>query len=112
MSDVAHKKDFNALLLAQTESEAPSRPLVVKFSAPWCAPCKAYAPIFDRVAEANEGADFLTIDTEEDPALSQRLGVRGLPTTQVWVDGELRAQRVGLLMSADLSRLLSEACEA
>lgn len=73
-----------------TEVAAPGTGLVaLEFSAPWCGACKMLAPTLHAVAQEYAGhVRVLQIDTDANPATMARYGVRGLPTTIVFRDGE------------------------
>ena len=56
------------------------RPMIVDFSATWCPPCRQLKPIFEKLAEDFKGRiDFVTIDVDENPELSQAYGVQSIP---------------------------------
>lgn len=52
---------------------------VVRFTADWCMPCKQYAPLFERAAEA-QGETWLIIDVDEHPDVARNYGVMSIPT--------------------------------
>lgn len=57
------------------------RPMVIDFYADWCAPCKAVAPIMDKLSETYEGrVDIVKVDTEKEVELSQVFGIRSIPS--------------------------------
>lgn len=56
---------------------------VLKFSASWCAPCRAYKPTFDKVSKMDEFGDieFQEFDVDENEDLAIKYGIRGVPST-------------------------------
>lgn len=60
---------------------------VIKFSASWCGPCKAYGPIFEKVSKNDELKDikFTEMDVESDEAtpLVEKYGIKGVPATMI-----------------------------
>ena len=73
-------------------------PLVVDFWAPWCGPCLTMAPAYAQAAAILEPQVHLAkIDTEAEPALGARFGIRSIPTLAVFLHGRELARQAGAL---------------
>jgi thioredoxin 1 len=82
-------------------------PVVVDYWAPWCGPCRMLGPVIEQIASERGGTVKVgKVNVDEEPALAERAGVRGIPYVVVYRGGEVAAQAVGAQPKAALERAL------
>jgi len=82
--------------------------VIIDWWAPWCAPCRAFAPIFESVAKQHPDVFFGRINTEDQPELASEFGIRSIPTLMVIRDGVLLLAQPGMLPKAALQDVVSQ----
>ena len=60
--------------------------VIVDYWAPWCGPCRGFAPVFEKVAEANPDVVFAKVNTDEEQEIAAHFQIRSIPTLMVFKD--------------------------
>jgi len=76
--------------------------------ADWCGPCKGFAPIYEKVAEANPDITFAKIDTDKEQELAAAFGIRSIPTLMIFRDGIPLFAQPGALPQQALEELVQK----
>ncbi|MBV9258012.1 MAG: thioredoxin [Ktedonobacteraceae bacterium] len=104
---VVSDQDFEQSVLNST------LPVIVDFTADWCPPCRVLAPLYARLSDTYKGKlRFAEMDIDQNPLVSGRMGIQGVPTLILFVGGRAVGRIVGPhpgRLQPSIERLLVEA---
>ena len=83
-------------------------PVLVDFWAPWCAPCRALAPVLERIEHDHAGqVSLVKVNSDDNPQIAAALGVRGIPNVVLFKDGQPVDNFVGALPESQIRAFLA-----
>lgn len=82
--------------------------MIVDFWAPWCGPCRSFAPVFEEVAAKHADVTFAKVNTEEQEELATGMGIRSIPTLMVFREQVLLFSQPGALTASQLEELVTQ----
>jgi thioredoxin 1 len=90
------------------ETLKASSTVIVDFWAPWCGPCRSFAPIYEATAEKHPATLFAKVNVDEQQLLAMRYGIRAIPTLMVFHKQQPVFSQPGALPAAVLEELVTK----
>jgi thioredoxin 1 len=85
--------------------------VIIDFWAPWCGPCRAFAPVYEKMSESNSDVVFAKVNTEEQRELAGHFQIRSIPTLMVFREKVIIFSQPGALPVSALESVVKQVKE-
>ena len=85
--------------------------VIVDYWAPWCGPCRGFAPVFEKVSEAHPDVVFAKVNTDEEQEIAAHFQIRSIPTLMVFRDQIIVFSQPGAMPQGAFEQVVSKAKE-
>ena len=99
--------DLTAENFEKTVNDNPM--VIIDFWAPWCGPCKGFAPVYEKASETHPDVVFAKVNTDEQQELAGSFAIRSIPTLMVFREKVILFQQAGALPGQALDQVLTQA---
>ena len=99
---VLNKENFEQVITANDI-------VIIDFWAPWCGPCRGFAPVFEKASESHPDVVFAKINSDEQQELAGAFNIRSIPTLMVFREKVVLFQQAGALPGQALEQVLTQA---
>ena len=83
--------------------------VIVDFWAPWCGPCRGFAPVYEKASETHGDVVFAKVNTDEQQELASAFNIRSIPTLMVFREKVILFQQAGALPGQALEQVITQA---
>ncbi len=99
--------DLTSENFEKTINENPM--VIIDFWAPWCSPCRGFAPVYEKASDAHPDVVFAKVNTDEQQELAGTFGIRSIPTLMVFREKVILFQQAGALPGNALEQVIAQA---